>query len=166
MRRLSNDTSDPTERFARRLVSFLTDPEVDAVALEHRTEPSETTNRDHTLIATAVQTGLRASELIGLRTSDVHLGVGPHISCLGKGRKQRDYAAYHASSGTTAELALRTLVNQGRRLRLHNTLQGGIHQPAMHSNTGLQVASPRLLISASPCKGRGSFYTCFAIPPQ
>ncbi|WP_246230637.1 tyrosine-type recombinase/integrase, partial [Bradyrhizobium cytisi] len=35
------------------------------------------------------QTGLRASELIGLRISDVHLGTGAHISCMGKGRKLR-----------------------------------------------------------------------------
>jgi integrase/recombinase XerD len=78
----------PPKRFERRLVSFLTDAEVDALL----SAPDRTTwvgRRDHTLIATAVQTGLRASELIGLRTSDVHLGVGPHISRLGKGRKQR-----------------------------------------------------------------------------
>jgi integrase/recombinase XerD len=37
----------------------------------------------------ACQTGLRASELIGLTVSDVHLGTGAHVSCLGKGRKQR-----------------------------------------------------------------------------
>lgn len=78
----------PPKRFARRLVSFLTDPEVDALL----SAPDRTTwvgRRDHTLFATAVQTGLRASELIGLRITDVHLGVGPHVSCLGKGRKQR-----------------------------------------------------------------------------
>lgn len=78
----------PPKRFERHLVSFLTDAEVDALL----SAPDRTTwvgRRDHTLIATAVQTGLRASELIGLRTSDVHLGVGSHISCLGKGRKER-----------------------------------------------------------------------------
>ena len=78
----------PLKRFARRLVSFLTDPEVDAFL----SAPDRTTwvgRRDHALFATAVQTGLRASELIGLRITDVHLGVGPHVSCLGKGRKQR-----------------------------------------------------------------------------
>jgi integrase/recombinase XerD len=37
----------------------------------------------------AAQTGLRASELTGLTCSDVHLGAGAHISCVGKGRKQR-----------------------------------------------------------------------------
>ncbi len=45
--------------------------------------------RDHTLFALAAQTGLRVSELIGLRCADVHLGIGAHVSCLGKGRKQR-----------------------------------------------------------------------------
>lgn len=78
----------PPRRFERRLVSFLTDTEVDALL----SAPDRATwvgRRDHALFATAVQTGLRASELIGLRTNDVHLEVGPHISCLGKGRKQR-----------------------------------------------------------------------------
>ena len=37
----------------------------------------------------ATQTGLRASELIGLACGDVQLGVGAHVSYLGKGRKQR-----------------------------------------------------------------------------
>jgi integrase/recombinase XerD len=78
----------PPKRFERRLVTFLTEPEVDALlAAPDRT--TWTGRRDHTLLALAVQTGLRASELIGLRCADVHVGVGPHVSCLGKGRKQR-----------------------------------------------------------------------------
>jgi site-specific recombinase XerD len=32
---------------------------------------------------------MRISELINLQIGDVHLGVGAHISCLGKGRKMR-----------------------------------------------------------------------------
>ena len=78
----------PPKRFERRLVTFLTEPEVGALLAA----PDQTTwigRRDHTLLALAVQTGLRASELIGVRTADVHLGVGPHIFCVGKGRKQR-----------------------------------------------------------------------------
>lgn len=78
----------PPKRFERRLVSFLTDVEVSAV-LAAPDRSSWTGRRDHALFATAIQTGLRVSELIGLRITDVHLGVGPHISCLGKGRKQR-----------------------------------------------------------------------------
>jgi site-specific recombinase XerD len=78
----------PPKRFERRLVTFLTEPEVDALL----TAPDRTTwtgRRDHALLALAVQTGLRISELIALRDADVHLGVGPHVSCVGKGRKQR-----------------------------------------------------------------------------
>src|SRR5512134_2706308 len=75
----------PPKRFERRLVTFLTEPEIDALLAA----PARTTwtgRRDHTLLALAVQTGLRVSELIALRNADVHLGVGPHVSCLGKGR--------------------------------------------------------------------------------
>ena len=37
----------------------------------------------------AVQTGLRLSELTGLRREDLHWDAGAHIRCLGKGRKER-----------------------------------------------------------------------------
>ena len=36
-----------------------------------------------------IQTGVRVSELTGLRIGDVHLGTGAHIRVLGKGRKKR-----------------------------------------------------------------------------
>jgi integrase/recombinase XerD len=41
------------------------------------------------MLMLGAQTGLRASELTGLRCADTHLGTGAHVSCLGKGRKQR-----------------------------------------------------------------------------
>jgi len=41
------------------------------------------------MLTLAAQTSLRASELTGLRCRDTRLGTGPHVSCLGKGRKQR-----------------------------------------------------------------------------
>jgi integrase/recombinase XerD len=78
----------PPKRFDRRLVTFLTEAEVDALLAA----PARTTwtgRRDHALLGLAAQTGLRASELIGLRRADVHLGAGAHVSCLGKGRTLR-----------------------------------------------------------------------------
>jgi site-specific recombinase XerD len=78
----------PPKRFERRLVTFLTEAEVDAL-LAAPARMTWTGRRDHALLALAVQTGLRVSELIALRKADVHLGVGPHVSCLGKGRKHR-----------------------------------------------------------------------------
>jgi site-specific recombinase XerD len=56
----------PPKRFERRLVTFLTHSEVDAL-LAAPTRSTWTGRRDHALLALAVQTGFRASELIGLR---------------------------------------------------------------------------------------------------
>ncbi len=80
--------SIPPKRFERSLVTFLTSQEVDAL-LAAPDRQTWTGRRDHALLGLAVQTGLRASELIGLRCADIHLGVGAHVSCLGKGRKHR-----------------------------------------------------------------------------
>jgi integrase/recombinase XerD len=78
----------PSKRFERRPVEFLTRKEIDALT----NAPDQSTwigRRDRVLLLTAVQTGLRVSELIGLRCQDVVLGVGAHVRCNGKGRKQR-----------------------------------------------------------------------------
>jgi integrase/recombinase XerD len=45
--------------------------------------------RDHAFLLTAVQTGLRLSEMTALRHGDVSLGTGAHVHCHGKGRKER-----------------------------------------------------------------------------
>jgi integrase/recombinase XerD len=78
----------PAKRADHTIITFLTDPEVDAL-LASPDRTTRTGRRDHTLILLAVQTGLRASELVGLTCRDVHLGTGPHIACHGKGRKDR-----------------------------------------------------------------------------
>jgi site-specific recombinase XerD len=78
----------PPKRFERRLVTFLNERELVAL-LAAPVRSTWTGRRDHALLALAAQTGLRMSELIGLRCDDVHLGTGAHVSCLGKGRKQR-----------------------------------------------------------------------------
>ena len=80
--------SIPPKRFERALVNFLTDPELDAL-LKAPDKATWTGRRDHALIMLAAQTGLRASELIGLSRADVNPGHGAHVNCLGKGRKQR-----------------------------------------------------------------------------
>jgi integrase/recombinase XerD len=69
-------------------VTFLTNVEVDAL-LGVENLSTWTGRRDHALLAIAVQTGLRVSELTGSRRDDVHLGTGAHLRCVGKGRKQR-----------------------------------------------------------------------------
>lgn len=78
----------PAKRFTRAVVPFLTRQEVDALlaATDQRTWSGR---RDHALLLLAVQTGLRLSELTGLRQQDLHLGTGAHVRVIGKGRKER-----------------------------------------------------------------------------
>jgi site-specific recombinase XerD len=77
-----------SKRCPKRPVDFLTRAESDALLAA----PDQTTwsgRRDRTLLLVALQTGLRASELIGLRCQDVVLDAGAHVRCTGKGRKTR-----------------------------------------------------------------------------
>jgi integrase/recombinase XerD len=78
----------PTKRHDQALVTFLTEPELEALLAA----PDQATwigRRDHALILLAAQTGLRASELIGLTCANLRLGAGAHVHTVGKGRKQR-----------------------------------------------------------------------------
>ncbi|HZM77664.1 MAG TPA: tyrosine-type recombinase/integrase [Candidatus Limnocylindrales bacterium] len=78
----------PPKRFDRAVVTYLTEPEVDALLAA--CDPNTWTGRrDHALLLLAVQTGLRISELTGLTRADLHLGAGAHVACHGKGRKDR-----------------------------------------------------------------------------
>jgi integrase/recombinase XerD len=78
----------PTKRFERYDVAYLDDDEIDALlrAVDRSTWRGR---RDHALLVVAVQTGLRVSELVGLRCGDIELGRGAHVRCMGKGRKER-----------------------------------------------------------------------------
>ena len=78
----------PPKRCDHAIITYLTEPEISAL-LAAPGQATWTGRRDHALLAVAIQTGLRASELTSLTISDVHLGTGAHISCLGKGRRQR-----------------------------------------------------------------------------
>jgi len=70
----------PEKRTDRATVCFLTHAEVDALL----TSPDRSTwigRRDHALLVVAAQTGLRVSELTGLRIQDAHLETGAHVWC-------------------------------------------------------------------------------------
>jgi site-specific recombinase XerD len=78
----------PSKRFTRTLVPFLTRPEVDALLAA----PDKCTwsgRRDHAFLLVAVQTGLRLSEMTGLKREDIVVGAGAHVRVIGKGRKER-----------------------------------------------------------------------------
>src|SRR5207249_3214056 len=64
----------PPKRTERNVVTYLTDPEVDAL-LGACNQTRWTGRRDHAMFALTVQTGLRISELAGLSCQDVTLGA-------------------------------------------------------------------------------------------
>jgi integrase/recombinase XerD len=78
----------PNKRCDVREVTFLTIDEVDAVLAA----PDRCTSlgrRDYLLLAFAVHTGLRVSELAAVCCGDLAFGVGAHVRCMGKGRRER-----------------------------------------------------------------------------
>ncbi|MCP9002104.1 site-specific integrase [Pseudarthrobacter sp. RMG13] len=114
----------PTARMQRNIVTWLDPAEADAL-LGACDQGTRTGRRDHAMFTLAIQTGLRISEIIGLAIADVHTGVGAHVHCLGKGRKERRtpllpaavaiLAAWIAEHGGPADAALFT-TSTGRRL--------------------------------------------------
>ena len=78
----------PQKRHDSNDVAFLDRDEVEALlsAPDRRTRIGR---RDHTLLVLAVQTGLRVSEITALRRRDIEVGAGAHVTCHGKGRKNR-----------------------------------------------------------------------------
>jgi len=78
----------PGKRYVKRTVTFLDVSEI-AALLAAPDRSTWTGRRDHVILLIALQTGLRASELVGLRSRDIVLGTGAHVRCLGKGRKER-----------------------------------------------------------------------------
>ena len=78
----------PSKRYDRHTVEFLDRAEMEALLAA----PDRSTwagRRDHALLILALQTGLRASEIVNLVRGDLVTGTGAHVRCHGKGRKER-----------------------------------------------------------------------------
>ncbi|HYB30801.1 MAG TPA: tyrosine-type recombinase/integrase [Solirubrobacteraceae bacterium] len=79
----------PTKRHERNDLTYLTQPEIEALI----NTPDQATwlgRRDHTLLLTMITTGVRVSELVAIKISDVTLVNGAqHLRVHGKGRKNR-----------------------------------------------------------------------------
>ncbi len=105
--------------------SFLTPEEMGALVAA----PDRSTwngRRDHALLVVALRSGLRLSELTGLRCQDVQLAAAAHLKCLGKGRKRRDTPI---DKPTVA--VLRVWLNERR---------GGPNDPVFPSRRGGQLS--------------------------
>lgn len=78
----------PAKKYNKRLVQHLNNTEVKAI-LSAINQDTWLGRRDYALLITAVQTGLRVSELTSLIKSNVKLEARAYIQCTGKGRKER-----------------------------------------------------------------------------
>ena len=78
----------PRKRYTRRLVGYLTRPEVEAL-LSAPDKQTWTGRRDHALMVLTVQTGLRLAEVTGLTRQNLTLGKAAYLQVIGKGRKER-----------------------------------------------------------------------------
>jgi integrase/recombinase XerD len=134
----------PGKLSAKREVHFLVRAEIEAILRA----PDRSTwlgRRDHALLLTTVQTGLRLSELIGLDRSAVSLGVGAHIRCFGKGRKHR------ATPLTKmARSALRAWLDEAPR-RGSDVLFPTVHGERMSADTVQYLLAKHVAIAADQC---------------
>lgn len=77
----------PFKRQVKRLVGFLTKPEIEALLAA--TDDTWTGRRDHLLILLLYNTGARISELLALRVQDLVGTQAKQVELQGKGRKHR-----------------------------------------------------------------------------
>ena len=156
----------PNQRQARALVDFLTRPEIDALLAA----PNPATwlgRRDHAFLLTAVQTGLRLSEMTSLRHEDISIGTGAHVHCRGKGRKERCTPL----TKPTVSVLKAWMREQGREdsKTLFPSVRGGrLSAVGVQHMVARHVAKARktcptlgeetcLTPRASPCRGNGTF---------
>ncbi len=78
----------PTKRHQRKDICYLDPTEIKAL-LSTPDQNGWLGRRDHALLLTLIQTGLRVSELITLRVGDLTFGTAAYVQVTGKGRKRR-----------------------------------------------------------------------------
>ncbi len=100
----------PIKRTTKRLVGFLTRPEIDAL-LKVCDRSSWMGRRDHALLLFMYNTGARVSEVTELRQHQVHLGESGSVHLQGKGRKERAIPLW----ARTARILQQWFVEQGHR---------------------------------------------------
>jgi integrase/recombinase XerD len=138
----------PTARTQRNIVTYLDIAEAEAF-LAACDQDTRTGRRDHAMFTLAMQTGLRVSEVIGLNIADIHTGVGAHVHCLGKGRKERRtpllpatvtiVRAWADEHGGTTDAPLFTTIT-GRRLS-----RDAIERRVRHTAATAAISCPSLL---------------------
>jgi integrase/recombinase XerD len=78
----------PTKRADRRLIGYLTRPEIDAIMATPNTQ-TWIGRRDYAMLLTLYNTGARISEILSLRQQNLAFGATSLLHLKGKGRKER-----------------------------------------------------------------------------
>jgi integrase/recombinase XerD len=78
----------PVKRTERKLIGYLTRPEIDAL-LSATDRTNWDGRRDHALLLTLYNSGARVSEIIGVCRDDIVLDAPASLKLHGKGRKER-----------------------------------------------------------------------------
>jgi site-specific recombinase XerD len=89
----------PVKRADRRLIGYLTRPEVDAIVATPNTQ-TWIGRRDYALLSTLYNTGARISEILALRQHDLAFGATSLLHLKGKGRKERSVPLWPTTSRT------------------------------------------------------------------
>jgi integrase/recombinase XerD len=92
----------PQKRFDRPLLGYLTRAEVEAV-LDAPDRSTWSGRRDQALFLVMYNTGIRVSEVIGLRRGDLDVGPTTSVQIQGKGRKQRRVPLWKATAAVLKE---------------------------------------------------------------
>lgn len=85
---LSQVLAIPRKRQHQPEITFLSNDEVDALLAAPDTE-TWIGRRDQALLLVAITTGMRVAEISALTGADTHWGTGAHVTCHGKGRRDR-----------------------------------------------------------------------------
>ena len=149
----------PAKRGDHTVVTYLTDIEAQAL-VDAPDRATRTGRRDHAILCLTVQTGLRASELISLIRSDIHLGAAAHVSCRGKGRKHRITPLTAGTSGVLRMWTNETGGVPASPLFVHQP--GRPAQPRRPRPTRRGPRRPRRLIVPFP--GEQTRHTAHASP--
>jgi site-specific recombinase XerD len=89
----------PTKRADRRLIGYLTRPEMDALLATPSTQ-TWIGKRDYALLLTLYNTGARISEILTLRQHQLAFGATSLLHLKGKGRKERSVPLWPTTSRT------------------------------------------------------------------
>ncbi len=153
----------PEKRFDTTLISYLTEPELDAL-LAAPDRSTWTGRRDHALLLLAVQTGLRASELASLRGQDLQLD-SPR---LGQMPRQRPEGEVHPAQPPDQASAARSgCANETatRPARCSPTAAVST-SPGARSGGSSSSTPPPPATGATHSKRRTSPRTCCGTPPR